>query len=46
MEQLVLRPEDFSQKWAEIFEDVPMTGEVWEQTVRTKMRELKDCHSF
>jgi hypothetical protein len=43
MEPLVLRPEDFAQKWAEIFEDVPMTGEVWEQTVRTKMRELKDC---
>jgi hypothetical protein len=43
MEPLMLRPEDFAQKWAEIFEDVPMTGEVLEQTVRTKMRELKDC---
>jgi hypothetical protein len=43
MEPLVLRPEDFAQKWAEIFEDVPMTGEVWEQAVQNKIKELQNC---
>jgi hypothetical protein len=43
MDPLLLKPEDFMQKWAEFFRELSIEGEVYEEAVRKKMRELKDC---
>jgi hypothetical protein len=42
MDPLLLKPEDFMQKWAEFFREIPIEGEIYEKTVRRKMKELKD----
>jgi hypothetical protein len=42
MDPLLLKPEDFLQRWAEIFRELPPSGEVYERLVRQKMPELKD----
>jgi hypothetical protein len=42
MDPLLLKPEDFLQRWAEIFKKLPPSGEVYERLARQKMRELKD----
>jgi hypothetical protein len=43
MDPLLLKPEDFMQRWAEFFQELPIEGEVYEKAVRKKMRELKGC---
>jgi hypothetical protein len=42
MDPLLLKPEDFMQKWAEFFWKIPIEGEIYEKGVRKKMKELKD----
>jgi hypothetical protein len=42
MDPLLLKPEDFMQKWADYFQKIPMEGEIYEKTVRRKMKELKN----
>jgi hypothetical protein len=42
MDPLLLKPENFMQKWAEYFWKIPMEGDIYEKTVRRKMKELKD----
>jgi hypothetical protein len=39
---LLLKPEDFMQRWAEFFWEIPIEGEIYKKTVRKKMKELKD----
>jgi hypothetical protein len=43
MDPLLLKPEDFMQKWAEFFRELPVEGGTYEKMVKSKMQELKDC---
>jgi hypothetical protein len=45
MDPLLLKPEDFMQKWANFFWELLVEGATYEKMVKRKMRELKDCVS-